>query len=114
MPSFKGQKKITIQPNTTDVGYRFHCTTCTSTTANDGAIPFGTTISSVIASAKTAAGTTDTELITSTSLTTPDIDLTMSYPETNAAGRYKLTFVLTLSNGSKLELDFHRVVVEDL
>lgn len=114
MPSFKGTKKITVQPRSVNVGYRFHVTTCTSTDSNDGRIPFSTTISSVVVTAKTSDGTTDTELITSTSLSTPDIDLTLSWPTTNGAGRYKLTFVLTLSDGSERELDFHRVVAEDL
>ena len=113
VPSFKGQRKITVQPNTKNAGYRFHVTTCTSTTANDGMIPFSTTISSVVVTAKTSDGSEETGLITSTSLITPDIDLTLSWP-TNGAGRYKLTFVLTLSDGSERELDFHRVVAEDL
>lgn len=114
MPSFKGNKKIIIQPNTKDVSYRFHVTTCSSATANDGMLPFSTTISSVVTSAKTADGTTDTELIESTLLSSPDIDLTLSYPVTNGAGRYKITFVLMMSNASEIEIDFHRVEVVDL
>ena len=113
MPSFRGTSKILIQPNSFSIGFRFHCTTCTSTTSNDGMIPWGTTISSVVVTAKTADGTAETGLIESTTLTTPDIDLALSWP-TNGAGRYKLTFVLTLSNGTLLELDFHRVDAQDL
>lgn len=114
MPSFRGTSKILIQPNTFSVGYRFHCTTCTSTTSNDGMLPFSTEISSVTATAKTSSGLTDTELIESTSLSTPDIDLALSYPSTNGTGRYYLTFILTLSNGSILELDFNRVEAVNL
>lgn len=114
MPSFRGNKKVVIQPGSVDVGFCFHVTTCTSATSNDGAIPFSTTISSVAVSAKTADGTTDTELITSTILSTPDIDLALSWPTTNGAGRYKITFILTMSDSSKIEIDFHRIVCEDL
>lgn len=113
VPSFKGTKKIIIQPRSVDVGFRFHITTCTSTVANDGAIPYDTTISSVVATAKTADGTSETGLITSTSLTTPDVDLTLSWP-TNGAGRYYIQFVLTLNNSSVIELDFNRVEATDL
>lgn len=114
MPAFKGTKKITIQPGTVSVSYRFHCTTASSITANDGALPFGTTISSVSVSAKTNEGITDTELIGLVTLTESDIDLTLSYPTTNGAGRYSLTFILTMDNGSKIELDYNRVKVTDL
>ena len=113
MPSFKGSSKILIQPNSFSIGFRFHCTTCTSTTANDGMIPWGLEISSVVVTAKTTDGIAETGLIESTALTTPDIDLALSWP-TNGAGRYKLTFVLTLDNGTLLELDFHRVEARDL
>ena len=114
MPSFKGVAKITIRPGTVSVSYRFHCSTCSSSKSNDGALPFNTTISSVTVVAKTDAGVVYTELITATNLTQPDIDLTLSYPTTNGTGRYSLTFLLVMSNGSTIELGYNRVKVIDL
>lgn len=114
MPDFKGNKPIIIQPYDKDNGYVFHVTTATSESANDGKLPFGTTISSVTAVARTEDDVIDTELIASTSLFSSNITLTLTYPTTNGDGRYKITFVLVLSNASEVELDFHRVYVKNL
>ena len=114
MPNFKGSAEIIIQENSNAVGYRFHFTTCTLATANDGFIPFSLTIASATVIAKTSDGTIDTELIDSTTVATPDIDLALSWPTTNGAGRYSLTFVLTMSEGSVMEADFSRIRAVDL
>jgi len=113
MPSFKGTNQIIIQPNDQNRGFTYHCTTCTSATANDGTLPYGTTISGVTTVA-TLDGVVDTELVAATVLDTPDITVALDYPSINGAGRYSLTFILELSDSSTLELDFDRVMVKNL
>lgn len=113
MPDFKGYSKIVLQPNDLKRGFIFNITTCSSKTANDGNIPYGTTISSVVVIGMTEGGTTDTELLYSDSLSGSEITVQLSYPTTNGTGQYKLQFVLTLSNAEEKELDFNRIVCED-
>ena len=114
MSTFKGNDPIILQPNDANIAYTFHLDTCTSSTANDGKLAYGTTISGVTATATNSSGDTDTELIASTSLSTPDIILTLSYPTTNGIDRYKITFVLDISDGSTKELDFPIVYAKDI
>lgn len=114
MPSIKGNKKITVQPGTLNMAYRIHSDTCSSTDSNDAFIPYGLTISSVVVTVKTEAGVVDTQLLTSTIVVSPNIDIKLSYPTTNGAGRYFLSFVVTFDDGSKEEFDMNRVYVEDL
>lgn len=108
MPSFKGISEIIIQPFTDSAGYRFHFTTCNSVSSNDGFIPYSLTIASVTVTAKTSGGVEETTLVYDTTLTTPDVDLALSWPA-NGAGRYSLRFALTLSDTSVMEADFFRV-----
>lgn len=113
MPSFKGTSEIIIQPFTNSAGYRFHFTTASTSSANDGFIPFSLTIASVTVTAKTSGGVEETTLVYDTTLTTPDVDLALSWPA-NGAGRYSLRFALTLSDGGVMEADFSRVRATDL
>lgn len=114
MPNFKGNDKILLQPNDEAVPYRFDFDACSSSTSNDGFLPYGTTISGVSVSATTDGGvdTTD-ELISSTSVNSNNITVALNYPSTTGEGRYHLTFILTLDSGSVLEADYNGVVARD-
>lgn len=114
MPSFKGSNQIVLQPNTRDAAYMFHFTTCTDSETDDGTLPYNTEIASVTTTIKNSAGEINSEIIESTSLSTPDITVALTYPITEGAGRYKLTLILTLTDGSVLESDFKRIVAVDL
>lgn len=113
MPNFLGSKKIILQPLDNRIPYKFHCTTNTSEEAGDGCLPVGVTITNCIVTATTNNGDAETGLIDSTSLSTPDITVVMNYP-TNGEGRYHLRFALTLSNDATMELDFSRIIAENL
>ena len=116
MPSFKGTGEIVIQPSDVGVIYSFGFSASTSATANDGSIPYGTSISSVVVAAfkETATRTTDTDLVTSSSVTSNVVSVVLKWPTTNGAGLYTLRFFCTLSDGEKIEYDFGRVIARDL
>ncbi len=104
--------KILIQPNT-NTGFNFKFPIASSSTVNDGAVPYGRTISSVGVTAY-LDGTDVTSLIINGTpqLSGDTVSVVVQYPSTGE-GRYKFTFVLTLDNGWTLELDFPNVYVKD-
>ena len=113
--SFDGIDTIILQPGSATVPYTFTFSACSSTTANDGSIPYNTTISSAVVKAFDEGGTDRTsELIASESNTTTVITVNMKYPATTGAGRYSVEFVLTLSSGAVMEFDFTRVYAKDI
>lgn len=125
MPNFTGSEKITLQPGDIDLGYSFEVSVCSSSSANDGTISYGTTVSGIsVTSFKTAdsdgktlaAGKTEvSDLISGTPTVAANIiSVLLEYPNTNKAGYYKLKFLCTLDSGAIKELDFNRIVVEDL
>jgi len=110
--SFQGVDKIVLQPGSATVPYTFTFAACSSATANDGSIPFGTTISTAVVKAFDEAGTDSTAaMISAQSLVSPVVTVSLKWP--TAAGRYSLEFVLTLSTSAVLEFDFTRVYAED-
>jgi len=103
-----GKEWIYIQPNDSDVPYIFRFTVCSTQTANDGHLPFGTTISSVVVSASNADGEDATaDLIHGTpSVSDNDVQVNLDYPD---AGEYRITIICTLSSGAKIQTDFTRI-----
>lgn len=120
--SFRGEDLIILQPNDSQVPYNFLWTVCSATTKNDGALPYGETISSISASAHTEAGVSATTSLIAASSDTGFVSLTsntetvyLSYPTALGVGRYHLTFVVALSNTSQtMEFDFNRVVAKNI
>ena len=116
MPNFKGNNSILLQPNEENVTYSFSFPIKPTTNGN-GFCPFGTTISGAVVTAK-QDGVAVADLITSTTNTTSSVGVTLDYPTTTMSGQtkanFKLTFVLTLDNGTILETDFDRVIAKDL
>lgn len=111
MSKFKSGK-ILLQPQDV-IGYTFQFPTCSSATANDGAIPFGRTISSVTV----VAYNEDDEIITNDlldELPTLSDDLVTVVLKYAGVGRYKLTFKLTLDNSWIKEVDFTTIYGKDL
>lgn len=113
---FKGSDSIILQPNDVEVPYNFIFTVCSASTKNDGALPFGETISSVAVTAHTEAGVSaTTDIIAFSTWASFTENLRLSYPTTAGAGRYHLTFVVALSNTSEtIEFDFNRVVARNI
>ena len=107
---FLTKGKILLQPGSDAVPYFFTFPAATSQEANDGSIPYGTTISSKAITAFDADGNDVTsEIIVSTSLSTPVVTVRFKYPATTGDGRYSIEFLLTLSTGAVMEFDFTRI-----
>ena len=115
MDSFQSTEKIIVQPGTSAVPYTFTFAACSSATANDGSLPFDTTISSAAVKAFSTAGTDVTaELIDSSSSSSTVVTVALNYPTSYGAGRYSIEMLLTLSTGAVIEADFTRIFVKDI
>ena len=110
---FTGHTPITIQPRDLHQEHIFNITICSSKTANDGYIPYDTTVSGVTITALTSSGTIDTELVYTYSASGQEITALLDYPETNGDGRYKLRFDLELDSNEVREIDFNRITCKD-
>ena len=113
--SFQGVKSIVIQPGSATVPYMFTFAACSSATANDGSIPFGTTISSAVIKVFDEAGVDKTtEIIASETNTTLVLTISLKYPATAGAGRYSIEMLVTLDSGAIMEFDFTRLYAGDV
>jgi len=113
--SFKGAIRIILQPGDTSVPYSFAFSACSSQTANDGSIPFTTTIASMVVKAYDMAGADVTaDIIVSESNSDLKEIILMKYPVTPGAGRYSLEMLATLSSGAVMEFDFTRLYALDI
>ena len=114
--SFQKSETITLQPESATVPYTFTFAAASSATANDGSIPYGTTILGADVKAFSEAGADVTsDLVVSESNTTLVVTIKLKYPITPGVGRYSLEIVLTLSSGGAvMEFDFTRVYAEDI
>jgi hypothetical protein len=105
---------ILLQPGSLTIPYSFTFPAASSGTANDGAIPFESTISSAAIKVFDATGTDrTTEMVVSSSVASPSVTVSLKYPATTGYGRYSIEFVLTLNTGAKMEFDFTRVLAVD-
>ena len=117
MPNVTGNRNIIIQPQDTKIGLTIRVTICSTATANDGYIPFSTTVSGVATTIYNEAGvdvTSDLLYAGATISGGQDIKVELKYPLTNGDGRYKLSYLLTLSDASTKELDFNRIYAKTL
>ena len=115
IPNFKNTDEIVLQPNDDGVIYEFEVTTASSSGSNDGYLAFGRSVSSVAVSAYNEALTTVTDLLDGVATVTNNlIRQPLQYPSTSGEGRYKLTFIMTIDDGSTKEADFFRVYAENL
>lgn len=120
MPNIKGTTKVLLQPGDTKVGITIKVKAASSEVANDGYIPYGTTISNVVTTIYDEDGTDVTSDIVYASPTISagsgydDIKIELKYPSTNGEGRYSLKHLLTLDDGGTRELDFSRIYCTDL
>ena len=113
--SFQGVEDIILQPGSATVPYTFSFAACSSATANDGSIPFGTTISSAVITVFDETGTDKTaEMIASETNTATVLTITLKYPATAGVGRYSIEMLVTLDSGAVMEFDFTRVYAEDI
>lgn len=115
MASIKGTSKILLQPGTTKYALSIEVTVCSSATANDGFIPYGTVVSSVTAKVYDEDGVdVSSEMITIGATVTDNVvSIGLSYPSTSGPGLYKLTIIATLSSGATMEIDYNRIQALD-
>ena len=112
MPDFKGTDFISLQPRSVENAYRFDFDPPSSATGRGG-IPYGLTISSASVSAAKEDGTDVTSSMIQSSTVSGDstVDVRFDWVE---AGKFYITFVLTLSDSSVWEFNFNRVEGKDL
>ena len=116
---FKTTNKIHLQPNDTKYAATFKFPIASSATNNDGTIPFGTTISSVLVTGW--YGSTEvSDLIYGTPTTTSDtVTVNLNYPTTTMSDitrtvNMSLRFILTLSSSATLEADFKNITIGNI
>ena len=98
-----------------EIPFTFLFPVATTATKNDGCLPFGTVINSVIVKVideDLEDGTIDF-IDTSPTLAGEKVTVKLKYPGTGKDGRYKITFYLTLSNGSR-QFDFRNLYVRTI
>jgi hypothetical protein len=105
--------KITLQP-TSKVTRKFYFPAASSESTR-GAIPYNTTVSSVVVTAYDADGVNvSTQLISGTpSVDSNIVTVVLTYPATKGDGKYKLSFALSLSNGDIENFDFPGIIARD-
>jgi hypothetical protein len=114
--NFQGVKKITLQPGDATVPYTFTLAACSSATANDGSIPYNTTVDSAVIKVFDEAGVDKTtEFISSESNSTTTLTINLKYPATAGVGRYSIEMLVTLTGGGAvMEFDFTRLYAKDI
>jgi len=106
----RGTERIKLRPGAIAAPYTITVTVCTSATANDGWIPYGTNVDSVVITSykkvSGAANTLVTDLINSThtySITSNVITIYLDYPGTSGPGSYELKILPTLDNSKTVD-----------
>lgn len=102
-----GHEVITLRPGDSAVPYDFNAPACSSQNANDGAIPYGTDVSSVVVKGY-KKGVESSNLIQASSESNNIIQVQLNYP-TEGGGKYQLRFDLTLDTGAVLSKRFDEV-----
>ena len=110
---FKSNKKIILSPETSDKEVAFAFPAATSATANDGAIPYGTSPVSAVVECYTEDGTQVTSIFFSApSVSGQNVNVSFKYPN-EGENRYYLRFIVTITGGKVVERTFNRVFAED-
>jgi len=117
--TFDGVKTINLQPGERDVPLRMRVTIASASTANDGFIPFGSTLSSVAVTAHNGeTRSSSTQLIAATSISGNTVVIYLDHTTKLEAGTYHIETRGTFSvSGSTKQLvrqmDFNRVIMKD-
>ena len=115
--SFETNGIIILQPGSATVPYSFTFAAASSATANDGSIPFGSTIASAMAKAFDPRGNdVSGEIIVGSASVSGGLVVTVSlkYPAVSGEDNYSIEFLLTLSTSAILEADFTRLFAKDI
>jgi hypothetical protein len=116
---FQGSAHVELQPGDENLPVRFRFNAATASTSNDGAMPFGSTVNSVISSVKDERGIDATTSIIATSQITQNVvTIYLNHSSDVADGKYTLTSKVTFSlAGTTIlftrEFDFRRVYLRN-
>ncbi len=119
MPDFQGTQSITLQPGDVAVPYTFQFTVCSNSTANDGALPYTHSMSSVVTSVHREDGTVmTTGIVTTSSMTANIVTLWLSYPSSTGivTGKHHITFTATVNYDTTSyvhEFDYNRLMLRN-
>jgi hypothetical protein len=112
MINFDTKDKIILGTND-DLGYTFGLPVSSSTTSEDGALPYGTVIAAITSSkaykrSGTTWGTTDlsSDLIVLSDFDDESISFRLKYPATNGTGFYKIVVDVLLDSGESAHVEF--------
>jgi len=110
---FRGNNKLNLQKNDVGVGYRFSFSISSSITANDGTLPYGTTISSAVVQCVSSLddGTPISGIVSSTTSGDDYVSVILTHGG-KPTGLYYLLFIITLSDLSTMSIDFGRLIIE--
>ena len=106
-----GHEVITLRPDDVAVPYDFYAKPCTSETANDGAIPFTTSVSGVVVKGY-KNGVLSTDLVRGASVANNIIQVQLDYPA-EEGGKYELRFALTLDTGAVINKRFDELYAKE-
>lgn len=117
---FSGNTLAYIQPGTAAYPLAFTFAACSSATANDGSIPYGTIIASAVAVITDPNGTVRTSSVLNGSVTVTGgtkVSLAVDYPSSPPTGwvegYYTVELRLTLSSGAVIPYDWKGLKMGD-
>jgi len=120
MDSFEGSHYVILQPGDTNVPIRFKFKPCTATTANDGAIPYGSSLNNKSVSVHYYNSTVaTTHLIVSSVLSSNCVVTYLTWTTKVARGRYHMNIDVTAALGGSTatamvrQFDFDRIYLKD-
>jgi len=119
--SFKGTDRIILQPGDTSVPYNFQVTVATSSSLNNGHLPYNSTVHTFTASVHSQHGTTTNTsgIVVGSSVDGNTLVVKLGYSTSVSNGLYHLTMKVTASikgsTGSvfKKEIDYNRLWLTD-
>lgn len=112
MHNFEGSRSATLQPGDTKKPYEFEIKVCSSQTANDGWIPYGTNMASIAVTAHKDDGTDVTSTMIEGDPTEVANVITVLLNHISEAGEYYLYFILTLNTTATIGVYFRNVKVK--
>jgi hypothetical protein len=116
---FKGYNFVELQPNDRNYPVSFKFVAASASTANDGSMPYGSTVVSVVSSVKDERGVNaSSSIISSSKISGNTVTVYLNHSSNVADGRYILTSKVTFAlSGSTLtftkEFDFRRLYLRN-
>lgn len=98
MSDVEGHEIIQLRPGDL-ITYEYDASPSSAVDANDGAIPFGTNVDSVVVKGYKAEDDVTSDLVVQFAVSNNIVQTQLKYPTTNGGGKYQLRFALTLDNG---------------